>query len=417
MFQIAQPYLLALAIGLLVGIERERSKADTPNHAPLGSRTFTLLALLGALAGALESTVLVGVTAGFAAAIVLAGYFRTRLGPEGSGVGATTEVAAMVTFVLGTMTHDRALLAAMLAVLMTVVLALKTRIHEFARAGVSEAELSAVLILAVLALVVLPLLPEHAVDPWGVIQPRSLWLVLVLLAVIQFGGYVLVRAFGAAWGLPLAGFTAGLVSSTAATLALSRKSREAEGIETPAAAGIVLANTASVLAQALIVIVVAPEMLRAALPVLGAAAVVGFLTSAAAVYLAHRNGDRAGEMILTNPLALRSTALFASLLALVLVVMTVASRVFGSAGVLVTAAVGGTTDVHAVTLSLANLASTGELAFRTGTLGILVAFLSNMVVKLSLTLVAGDRRLALRVVVPLVAMMAAAAAAYLAWPR
>ena len=125
-----------------------------------------------------------GVTAGFAAAIVLAGYFRSRLGPEGSGVGVTTEVAAMVTFVLGTQTHERALLAAMLAVLMTVVLALKARIHQFAKAGVSEAEVSAVLILAVLALVVLPLLPENAIDPWGVIQPRSLWLVLVMLSLL-----------------------------------------------------------------------------------------------------------------------------------------------------------------------------------------------------------------------------------------
>ena len=323
----------------------------------------------------------------------------------------------MVTFVLGTQTHERALLAAMLAVLMTVVLALKARIHQFAKAGVSEAEVSAVLILAVLALVVLPLLPENAIDPWGVIQPRSLWLVLVMLAVIQFGGYVLVRVFGPAWGLPLAGFTAGLASSTAATLALSRKSREAEGIETPAAAGIVLANTASVLAQILIVVVVAPAMLESALPVLGAAATVGFLTSAAAVYAAHRNGDSAGEMVLANPLAFRSTVVFAALLAFVLIAMTIASRMFGSAGVLVTSAVGGTTDVHAVTLALANLSSTGEMAHRAGTLGILVAFFANMVVKLSLTAMSGSGRLLVRVAGPLVVMMAAAGAAYLAWPQ
>jgi len=412
MFETARPFLLALAIGLLIGIERERAKGDSPTEDPLGSRTFTLLALLGAMAAYVGSTAIAVVLAAFAGAVILVGYVRTRLGPGGSGVGVTTEVAAMATFAMGYLTRFDPLLAGMLAVITLALLALKPRIHQFAKAGITQKEVGAALTFLVIAVVVLPLLPNHTIDPWGLINPARLWLVLVLIAGVTFGGYIAMRLLGPRWGLPLAGFSAGLVSSTAATLSLAQKCKESTGLTWSATVGIVLANTASAAAQLMVVAAIYPGLVADALPVIGLPVLLGVAGSSLALYFRDRAPDEE-EVAVGNPLSLRSTLAFASLLALVLVLVSVASRIFGSAGVLVSAAIGGTTDVHAVTLAVANLASAGELPARGAVFAILLAFLTNMVVKMGLAVWAGGSRLAPRVWPPLALMMIAAVIGYL----
>jgi len=412
MFETARPFLLALAIGLLIGIERERANGDASTEDPLGSRTFTLLALLGAVAAYLESSAMAVVLAAFAGAAILAGYARTRLGPGGSGVGLTTEVAAMATFALGYLTRFDPWMAGMLAVITLAMLALKPRIHQFAKAGIQQKEVGAALTFLVIAFVVLPLLPNHTVDPWNLINPARLWLVLVLIAGVTFGGYIAMRVLGPRWGLPLAGFSAGLVSSTAATLSLAQKCRESAGLTWSASVGIVLANTASAAAQLMLVAAIYPGLVADVLPVIGLPVLLGVAGSSIAIYI--RDRSPCDEKVdVGNPLSLRSTLAFASLLALVLVLVSIASRLFGSAGVLVSSAIGGTTDVHAVTIAVANLASAGEITARTGVFAILVAFLTNMVVKMGLAVWAGGARMAPRVWPPLALMMLAAVVGYL----
>ncbi|MBZ5638103.1 MAG: DUF4010 domain-containing protein [Acidobacteriia bacterium] len=416
MFETARPFLLAIAIGLLVGIERERAHADRHVRDPLGSRTFTLLALLGAVAAYVESQPFAIALAAFAGAIILAGYLRAPLGPEGSGVGATTEVAAMVTFTLGYLARFEVELTVMLAVITLVVLALKPRIHHFAQAGLSSKEVSAALTFLVIAFVVLPLLPNRAVDPWGLFNPFRLWLLFALITGIGFGGYFAVRALGPGRGLAVAGLFGGFVSSTATTLSLARKNREAAGLAGHLAAGIVLANAASAAAQLVVVSVANPDMVARVFPVVGWPVAVGALAGAGFVWRlsrAEKGGDAATEFKVDNPLALESSAGFAALLGLMLVITSAATRAFGPAGVLATAALGGAMDVHAVTLAVSTLAAAGTLTERGAVLAILVGFLANMVVKISLAGWAGGRRLFVVVVPPLVAMMAAGVAAFL----
>lgn len=412
MFEAARPYLLALAIGLLIGIERERAQADSPTHDPLGSRTFTLLAMLGAVAAHIEQVAVAAVLAAFAAAVILAGYFRTRLGPEGSGVGVTTEVAAMATFTLGYLARAQAALAVMLAVITIVVLALKPRIHEFAKVGVSEKEVSASLTFLVTAFVILPLLPDLYVDPWSLINPARLWLIFVLIVGTSFGGYIAVRLLGPKKGLALAGFSGGLVSSTAATLALAHKSREGEGLTGPAATGVVLATVASSAAQIVVAAVVYPEMVAPLTPVVGAPVALGLLGTAAAIVVIGPR-VRAAGITLENPLVLRSSLMLATVLGVVLVTTSASQHVFGTRGVLVTAALGGATNVHAVTLAVATLASSGTLEVREAVLAVLVGFVANMIVKLILVAWVGGRPLLLVVAPPLLGMIAAGVLAYL----
>jgi uncharacterized membrane protein (DUF4010 family) len=416
MFETARPFLLAIAIGLLIGIERERAHADRHVRDPLGSRTFTLLALLGAVAAYVESQPFAIALTAFAAAIILAGYLRAPLGPEGSGVGATTEVAAMVTFTLGYLARNQVALTVMLAVITLVVLALKPRIHHFAQAGLSSKEVSAALTFLVIAFVVLPLLPNRAVDPWGLFNPFRLWLLFALITGIGFGGYFAVRALGPGRGLAVAGLFGGFVSSTATTLSLAQKNREAPGLAGEVAVGIVLANVASAAAQLVVVAVANPDMVAGVLPVIGWPVAVGVLGAAGAVWHLGRTTshvESASEFRVENPLALPSSAGFALALGVMLVATSAATRYFGAAGVLATSVVGGAADVHAVTLAVSTLAAAGTLKESGAVLAILVGFLANMVVKISLAGWAGGRKLLVVVVPPLVAMMMAGVLAFL----
>jgi uncharacterized membrane protein (DUF4010 family) len=414
MFEQARPFLLALLIGLLIGVERERSTGSDPDKRPLGSRTFALLAVLGALAGHLGAP-MGAVLALFASATVLAGYLRAADDRR----GFTTEVAGMVVFALGVLAHHDSALAVMLAVLTLALLASKSQIHHFARAGIQEAEVTAAVVVLVLAFVVLPLLPDRHVDPWKLVNPFRLWLIFVLINALSFAGYVAVRLLGPRRGFPAWGGLAGLVSSTAATVALSHRAGEGAALG-PIAAGIVLANAGSAAAQLLVAGVAAPSMLAPVLPVIAAPVAVAL----AAAWLGPKlpfwsgGGREAGDVPLTSPIALKPSALFAVIIAVVLVASSLASRMLGTTGAILATVAGGAADVHAATLAAVTLASSGSMPPQDAVLAILGAFLANMTVKLVLAGWIGGRSLLVRVAPPMVAMMAAAAVGYwVEWSR
>lgn len=414
MFETAKPFLLSLALGLVLGIERERAFSGDRRHLPFGARTFALIALLGTLAAHLGNAGVGVVLAAFAAALPLAAYLR----PSSEGrndPGTTTEVAAVAAFALGWLAHGEPRLAAMIGVVVLAVLWLKQRIHAFAHEGLSDQEVKAALTFLVIALVVLPLLPNRAVDPWEIANPSRLWLLFVLIAGVGFAGYIAVRALGPTRGLATAGFFAGLVSSTAATLSLSQRARAQREFAGAFATGIVLANVASAAALVLIVAVASPPLLQDAVFLLGAPVLVGALGSLGAVrFLARRAGASPdAEFHLENPLDLKPALAMAAAFAVVLAVAAVAGRFFGAYGVIATAAIAGTNDAHAATLAAATLSAAGSISPDQALLAILVAFVVNMVVKLAIVGIAGGRRVLAIAAPPLAAMAAAAIAAFL----
>jgi len=414
MFEIAKPFLLSLALGLMIGIERERAFAGEQRHVPFGARTCALIALLGTLAAHLGGGVAV-VLAACVAALVVAAYVR----PTGNGVvdsGTTTEVAAVLTFGLGWLSHAEPRLAALLGVVVVLVLWLKPRIHAFAHQGLSDQEVQAALTFLVIALVVLPLLPNRTVDPWAIANPSKLWLMFVLIAGVGFAGYIAVRALGPARGLATAGLFAGFVSSTAATLSLSQRAKAQPEFARAFATGIVLANVASAISQTLIASIVNPPLAHDAVILLGAPIVVGVIGTVGAIrLLTRREGAAPGaDFRLANPLELKPAFAMAAMFALVLAAAAIAGRVFGAYGVIATAAIAGTNDVHAATLAAATLSAAGSIAPHVALLAMLVAFVVNMGVKLTIVGMVGGRRLLAAVAPPLVAMTAAAIAVFFA---
>jgi uncharacterized membrane protein (DUF4010 family) len=379
----------ALIIGALVGIERERSKALSGNIGIGGVRTFILFALTGAVAAWLSrelgsAWVFVAALAAVAA-LAVAGYVvQARVKPN--AVGLTTETAAIGVCLLGgacTAGYNEMALAVGIAV--SAVLAYKEPMHGLV-AKLGPDDISAGVKLLAATFIVLPLLPATAVDPWGVLEPRSLWTLVILIATLSLVGYVATRALGPRRGTAVTGLSGGLVSSTAVTLAFARQSREEGGRSDDALAGglllawSVMGVRIGVLAAILHMPLVAPLVAP-----LGAMTLV---TVAGAAFLLRRASAQepaaAGEVALRNPFSLTSAAKFGLLFAAVLIVVAAVERYMPRQGYYLVAAIAGLTDVDAITLSMAGVARAGGTTLSTAAIALVVAALANTLVKCGL---------------------------------
>ena len=259
-------FVYSIAIGLLIGIERERSHRGGPRQA-LGSRTFALLAAVGTLTALLGAWVVVA-GAVVVGCLIIAGYRRTN----SDDPGTTTEVAALAVFLLGVLCVTDARLAAAVAIAFMVLLTGKARIHTFAREVVTDVEIDDAIKFLVIAFVILPLLPDRDIGPYGALNPSHIWLIVVTLTGISWVGYVAVRALGPRRGLLATGLASGFVSATATTASMGRLSRSSDRFA-PAVAGAQVASVATYAQLGVIIAVVSPAVaLRLAVPlVLGAA--------------------------------------------------------------------------------------------------------------------------------------------------
>jgi uncharacterized membrane protein (DUF4010 family) len=368
--------LVAALLGGLVGVERERSEKERGIHHFAGIRTFPMFALLGAgltIAGGAAGAV---VAAGFVglAALVIVSYLRTSR----EDVGVTTEVAALATYVVGVLAGVGALLpAGALGIGVTVLLAGKQRLEAFPRA-LSREELGATLTLAVIAAIVLPVLPDARYGPWGVWNPRTLWAMVVLVCGLSFVAFVAMRLLGAGRGLYLSGVLGGLVSSTAATVSFATRSREAPTQATALAGAAGLASLVMLVRVGVLTAVANPSLLAWLGPFLGLSVAGGALALIVLLRRAPGAADQSPQV--TNPFRLSEALKFAVVYAVVLFAVEGASRRLGAWGVVVAAVLAGLTDVDAITLSLAAAAG-ATLSPAGAAAAIAVAALSNTVAK------------------------------------
>ena len=412
---VARSFLIALAIGALVGLEREKKKASEPAHSFGGIRTHILLALVGAASAWLSRTFTVPwvflVTLAVVGAAVVASYVHQNRGAD-DAPGLTSEVAAVGVCLLGAMAVlGEPELAAALGIGMSAVLAFKQPLHGLVR-RVNPDDLHAAIKLLVASFIVLPLLPDAAIDPWGAINPYKLWLLVVMISALSLIGYVAMRWLGTTHGTAITGITGGLVSSTAATLSFARTSRiqpdtaHAHGL----AAGILLAWLVMFVRVLVLLAIVNRPLLSAAwLPF--AAMALAALVFAAWHYRiglsAAANGKGEGEAVdVSNPFSLGSAMKFAALFAVVLVAVELTQRYAPGAGVLAVAALAGSVDVDAITLSLADQAHEAAELSRTGT-AIAIAAVANTIVKCATVLILGRGKARAYVGVSTLAILAA----------
>lgn len=382
-------FLISLAIGLLIGLERERSPV-----AKAGLRTFSLTALLGTLSAMLAEKA--GspwlLAAGFVvvASIIVSAYLEGR---KLEDPGTTTEAALVLCFGLGaTVWYGETTLAVMLAIVTTILLHYKPELQSLSK-SLSRTDVQSVLQFAVLSFIVLPILPDRDFGPYNALNLHQIWVMVVLISGVSLTGYAALRIVGQRYGAPLLGVFGGLASSTATTLVYARHGKDGETFARLAAVVILIASLVVLIRLAVLGSVVSPRIAVYLLPVLAGGLVLG----GAVTYWLWRKISRAGELPLpkiTNPTELRISLSFGLLYAVVLVTAAWLSDYAGSGGLYALALVSGLTDVDAITLSSLRLFEQGKLDPLQTVSAITIAYIANMGFKLGLVAVVGGTTLA-----------------------
>jgi uncharacterized membrane protein (DUF4010 family) len=379
---------LALAIGLLVGIERGWRERDAPpGSRTAGVRTYGISGLLGGIFAALviathDASIF---TAGFLGFALVFAWFKSREAEHDDEFSVTGVVAGLAVFALGglAVAGDYRVAAAGGAALAGV-LACRELLHGLLK-RLSWVELRSALLLAAMTAVGLPLLPNRTIDPWGGFNPWEVWFFTVLAAGISYLGYIAVRILGYSKGLLVSGLAGALVSSTAVTVAFAQTAR-AGGNPRPLAGAASLAAMVSLLRVGTIVLVVEPRVVGIVgftiLAAAGAFAVCG------AVLVFRSDGSDEGVPLSRNPFDLGALALFAALFSVVATVSAAVVDQLGSESLVVTSAMSGVVDVDVATLSALRMA---RLAIPLDIVGraVLTALAVNAVSRLVMAAVAG----------------------------
>ena len=406
--------LVALLVGVLIGLDRERAEVRKARQIFAGVRTFPLVALCGAVPALLVGELgplLAAVSLVAVAAIAVVSYMRASANGD---MGATTEVAAIATFLLGALAGaGQLVVAGACGVAVAVLLVAKPKLEAFSRA-LSPEELTAALELAVITVIVLPLLPNRGFGPWEVWNPREIWMVVVLVTALSFVGFVAMRLLGERRGMAVTGAVGGLVSSTAVTMAMAERSRSADDLSRAAAASAVVASSIMPLRMAVLAGAVNAGILPRLLPVVFVMALAGLV----AAWVLSRRRDEPSEASsqIKNPFSLVAALSFAAIYAVVLILVRGAGVYFGAGGTYAAAGLSAVADVDAVTIAFSRLGP-GDTLWKMPAAAVTVAAVTNTLVKMVIAVAMGSPRFRRYVAISLgaTAVLGAAAGLVVYW--
>jgi uncharacterized membrane protein (DUF4010 family) len=402
---------VALGIGLLIGIERERTKGQGPDRETAGVRTFSITSLIGAASLLVGGTATLIAFTAIVGVIIAVGYWRTRA----KDPGMTTEIAQLATLLLGALAMREPELAAALGVIVAVLLAMRTKLHNWVHNVLTDDEIRDALMLAAAALVILPLTPEEPVDRWGVIKPRQLWTLAVTVMAINSLGYIALRMLGPKVGLAVAGFFSGFVSSTATIGAMGARASKQPDLRRSAVAGAAISSVATVVQLAVVIGLVSMSLLvHLALPLVAAGVAAAIYAALFTLRTAQESGDR--EAPAGRPFDPKTALLFVVVVGVALVVSALLTQWLGSRGLLLASGVAGFGDAHAPAISAASLAAKGSAEIPLAAIAVLTAFTTNGISKIVVAFTVGTRSFALQLA-PGIALSIASSWAALAGAR
>lgn len=387
---------LALALGLFIGLERERRGKEA------GLRTFGFAALLGGIGGLLGETFAV---LGLGLLSILVVFLNWATLRAGEGLELTTSAALIVTGFIGLMAgQGHTFTPVTVAVASAALLAWKERLAGFSL-GLSELELRSAILLGILAFIVYPVLPETPLDPWGLVEPRTAWLTVILIAAIGFGNYILLKVYGAR-GVELTGFLGGLVNSTVTVTELATRARETNGrLADVAYRGALLSTAAMAIRNGVLLAILAITVLDdVALPL-----ALMLLSSLALAFLPRTQSpaENAPVVRLTSPFSLQSALKFGLIFLLLQVAGTMAQRMLGEVGFYAVSLAGGLVSSASGVAAAAILAAHGTINGQVAGVGVVLSSVASTAVKLPLMArISGDRRLTIRVSLALGLVMA-----------
>ncbi|TWT76347.1 MgtC family protein [Planctomycetes bacterium CA13] len=402
---------LSLGLGLLVGLQRQWKASEVA-----GIRTFPLITIFGTLCVLIgrtqgEWTTAVGMIS-IACLLMVANLLKLQSGK--SDPGMTTEVAALMMFGVGAaLAVGMYTPAIVITGIVAVLLHWKQRLHGWVT-RIGEADLRGLINLVLIALVILPVLPDKTYGPYQVLNPYKIWLMVVLIVGISLVAFVLYKILGAGVGAILGGVLGGLISSTATTVSYARQTKGNPSVSSIAALVIVIASTivnVRVLGE---VAIVSPALFRAA--VLPIAVILGVMSVECLVLFAVLRRSETELPQHDNPSQLKPAIVFGGLYAVVLFVVAAAKHHFGNEALYVIAMISGLTDVDAITLSTAKIFQDGELQAGIAWRVIVIATMSNLVFKAAAVAFLGSRRLFVYVAILFVITLVVSVALLLYWP-
>jgi len=383
-----QNSVLSLVLGFLIGLQREMHTIYSNKTQDFGgARTFSMIALFGYLSGWISafypyffliSSVVMGL-------LLIAAYVVNSVSIAEKG--ATTEFAALVTFVIGGMLNfSLPIFAVFITIIVLFVLNIKDTVKEYEQT-ITKKDLSAAILFLIMTFVILPILPDRTIDPMGLVNLYRIWIMVVLVAGISFFGYIAIRILGATHGIGAAGLFGGLVSSTAVAMSMARRVHENGFLAKNLALGIALASSMMLIRAGIEMWVINPSLTRVFLiPIaVGSFAGYGYI---AMLYFTSKREEIAQNIEFKNPFDLKEALIMGLVFGATLAFIELSNRYLGDMGVYTVALVSGVADVDAIILSLSSLAKSG-LNPVTAQYGILIAIISNTFAKAALVLFFG----------------------------
>lgn len=381
MFTILKGLAVVVFIGMLIGLEREYARSKDEKIFA-GIRTFPLIGLFGFTSALISSITENWVYAifflGFAGLSIAAYYSSAKDGK----VGGTSEVSAFIVFILGSLVYwGYILLPVVIAIIITMFLSLKIQLHTFV-GKISAADIYATLKLAIITLIVLPILPDKTYGPLDVLNPRLIWYMVIFVSGISFVGYIFIKLLGKDKGIIVTSLLGGLVSSTALTYSLTKKSKSEEALSFNYGLGVITASSMMFLRVLLIIAVLNVELAVPLFIPLVIFALAGIIASVI-FYKKNLNMTEA-EIELKNPFELKSAFVFGIIFGITIFISKAAKFYLGDQGLYAASALAGFSSVDAITISISRLFDT-NITLTSAMKAILYATISNTVIKMSIT--------------------------------
>jgi uncharacterized membrane protein (DUF4010 family) len=383
---------IAFGLGLLVGLQRQKTE-----HEMAGVRTFTLISILGVMAGFLTREynnpfILPMLGLAIAAMLIVANVIKMKKFDK-ADVGQTTEVAALLMFAIGAyLVVGSQLVGVLVGATMAILLYIKETLHDFIE-KLSSKDLSAIMTLAGISLIILPILPNQTYGPLDVLNPQSIWLMVTLIVGISVVGYFLYKVVGKKVGIISNGILGGLISSTATTVSYARKTKDTQGISKLAVFVITVASAISMVRVLIEVAVVVPEKLGQILLPIAVEIIVVAIICVVLFYLINKNQSDDEMPEPKNPAQFKSALIFGLLYGFILLAVAFTKQQFGNNALYIVSIISGLTDVDAITLSLSQMMKGDRLQTDLGWKLILLASVSNLVFKGIMAIVLGAKEM------------------------
>lgn len=387
-----QNSVLSLGLGFMIGLQREMHTIYMKKTKDFGgARTFSMIALLGYLSSWFTSYIpyFILITSSIVGLLLIAAYIVNSIST--SEKGATTEFSALISFLTGVMlTHLPPIFPIFITIIVLFLLNLKEKIQEYEHT-IAKQDLSAAILFMLMTFVVLPILPDKVLDPWGLINLYRIWIMVVLVAGISFFGYIAIRFLGPTYGIGMAGLFGGLVSSTAVAMSMARRVHENGFLTKNLAIGIALASSVMLIRAGIEIWVINPELIRLfILPiVIGSLCGYGYI---GVLYFTSKRENIPQNIEFKNPFDLKEALVMGLLFGATIALIKLADEYAGTMGVYAVAFMSGVADVDAIILSLSSLAKNG-LPHVTAHYAILIAIISNTLAKMGIVFFLGKSEL------------------------